>query len=54
MKPPKLKKHKQQKCPECKSTDLFYDDIMGELVCSKCGLVIEEEAVYMGKFGGNQ
>jgi len=30
------------KCPECGSTDLIVDSEMGEYVCSRCGLVIEE------------
>ena len=30
------------KCPECGSPDLVLDSEMGEYVCSRCGLVIEE------------
>jgi len=30
---------KVARCPDCKSTDL--DFVEGELVCKKCGLVIE-------------
>jgi transcription initiation factor TFIIB len=30
------------KCPECGSTDLIVDSEMGEYVCGRCGLVIEE------------
>jgi len=30
------------KCPECGSTNLVIDSEMGEYVCSRCGLVIEE------------
>jgi transcription initiation factor TFIIB len=31
------------RCPECGSTDLIIDSEMGEYVCSRCGLVIEED-----------
>jgi len=30
------------RCPECGSTNLVLDSEMGEYVCSRCGLVIEE------------
>lgn len=30
------------RCPECGSTNLVADSEMGEYVCSRCGLVIEE------------
>jgi len=30
------------RCPECGSTDLIVDSKMGEYVCGRCGLVIEE------------
>ena len=30
------------RCPECGSTNLVLDPEMGEYVCSRCGLVIEE------------
>ena len=30
------------KCPECGSTNLVFDSDMGEYVCGRCGLVIEE------------
>ncbi len=30
------------RCPECGSTNLVVDSGMGEYVCSRCGLVIEE------------
>ncbi|MDH5691201.1 MAG: transcription initiation factor IIB [Candidatus Bathyarchaeota archaeon] len=30
------------RCPECGSTDLIVDSEMGEYVCGRCGLVIEE------------
>jgi transcription initiation factor TFIIB len=31
------------RCPECGSTDLILDSDMGEYVCRRCGLVIEED-----------
>jgi transcription initiation factor TFIIB len=31
------------RCPECGSTDLIIDSDMGEYVCSRCGLVLEED-----------
>jgi transcription initiation factor TFIIB len=31
------------RCPECGSTDLILDSEMGEYVCRRCGLVIEED-----------
>ncbi|MDY6788706.1 MAG: transcription initiation factor IIB [Candidatus Nanohaloarchaea archaeon] len=33
------------KCPECGSTEFSEDEEKGELVCSSCGLVVEEEMV---------
>ena len=30
------------KCPECGSTNLVLDSEMGESVCSRCGLVVED------------
>ncbi|MFH0713153.1 MAG: transcription initiation factor IIB [Candidatus Micrarchaeota archaeon] len=36
------------KCPECKSQSLKKDAERGELVCNKCGLVIEENIVQEG------
>jgi len=30
------------RCPECGSSDLIVDSEMGEYVCGRCGLVIEE------------
>jgi transcription initiation factor TFIIB len=31
------------RCPECGSPDLILDSEMGEYVCSRCGLVVEED-----------
>jgi transcription initiation factor TFIIB len=33
------------KCPECGSTELIEDESRGELVCKKCGCVLEEEFI---------
>jgi len=35
-------------CPKCGSTELILDDKRGELVCAKCGLVIEENEIDHG------
>ena len=37
------------KCPECGSKQITRDDSKGELVCSKCGLILSEDEVDMGK-----
>ena len=36
------------KCPECNSTDLFYDYERAEISCNHCGLVIDEEIIDQG------
>ncbi len=36
---------KKQKCPECKSSDLRYDPSRGEMVCSRCGLVLDSSMI---------
>ena len=36
---------KKQKCPECKSPNLRYDPSRGEMVCSKCGLVLDSSMI---------
>ncbi len=36
------------RCPECKSTNLAYDEARGELVCQECGLVIDEGMIDQG------
>ena len=40
---------KINKCPECKSEDVTRDYSRGEVVCNKCGLVIDEEMVDTGQ-----
>ena len=35
-------------CPVCGSTEFFYDRSRGELVCKKCGYVIEENIIDEG------
>ena len=35
-------------CPECGSTELIGDYERAEVVCSRCGLVIDENLVDMG------
>jgi len=43
-----------KRCPECNSINLTYDEHRGELVCSDCGLVIEEKMVDTGQEGHGQ
>ena len=38
-----------KKCPECGSSNLIYDEQKGELICGKCGLVIEENMIDHGQ-----
>ena len=38
-----------RKCPECGSFNFIEDPTRGELVCSKCGLVMEEEMIDTGQ-----
>ncbi len=35
-------------CPECKGTHIIRDPNRGELICSDCGLVLEEELIDYG------
>ena len=35
----------KQKCPECGCENLTYDPSRGEMVCSKCGLVIDSSMI---------
>jgi len=37
-----------EKCPECNSINLTYDEQRGEVICNDCGLVIEEKMVDTG------
>ncbi len=36
-------------CPECGSHEFIEDQTRGELICAKCGLVIEEELIDVGQ-----
>ena len=38
-----------KKCSECGSTDIFYNKDKGEVICKKCGYVIEEGMVDFGQ-----
>lgn len=44
-----LKKKKKQgekmRCPRCKGTEIEADSARGDLVCTNCGLLLEESAV---------
>jgi ribosomal protein L37AE/L43A len=37
---------KEDHCPECQSTDLFYEEDQRELVCLGCGLVLKGSNYY--------
>jgi len=37
-----------QRCPECNSVNLNYDEEKGEVVCNDCGLILEEKMVDTG------
>jgi len=43
-----------KRCPECNSARLTYDEQKGELICSDCGLVVEEKMVDTGQEGHGQ
>jgi transcription initiation factor TFIIB len=36
------------KCPDCQSLDLRKSAVRGEIVCKKCGLVVEEDLIQEG------
>jgi len=38
-----------KKCPECGSTNIFYNKEKGEIICKDCGYVIEESMVDFGQ-----
>lgn len=38
--------YKIDKCPECESTNLFYEKREKELVCKACGLVLSGQTLY--------
>lgn len=38
-----------RRCPDCGNTNFLEDQQRGELVCSKCGLVMEEEMIDTGQ-----
>lgn len=41
----KIKKQEVTECPECGSHDLYRDSERGEMVCSGCGLVLEDSMI---------
>lgn len=43
-----LKMTNTQRCPECNSTNLTYEEERGELICNDCGLLVEEAMVDTG------
>ena len=42
-------RHKITKCPECGSTNLYYDKERGEIICRDCGFVIDDKMVDLGQ-----
>jgi transcription initiation factor TFIIB len=38
-------KEERKKCPECGSLDIRYDASRGEMVCAKCGLVLDQSVI---------
>jgi len=38
-----------KKCPECGSTNLYYNKQKGEIICRDCGLVIDSKSISLGK-----
>ncbi len=38
-----------KRCPECNSVHLIYDEQRGEIICSNCGLLVEEKMVDTGQ-----
>lgn len=38
----------ERHCPSCGSVDFVMDDCMCELVCRRCGLVIDDEFIQYG------
>ena len=46
----RTKKSMIKKCPECKSINLMIDDRRGEVICKSCGLVLDEDIVWMSAF----
>jgi len=48
-----------KRCPDCQSSNLYYDDQHGEVICNDCGLVVEEKIVdttqeMQGSFDGEE
>ncbi len=48
-----------KKCPDCGSTNIYYDEPRGEVICNNCGLVVEEKIVdtsqeMQGSFDGEE
>jgi len=37
------------KCPECDNIIIFSDHITGDTICSKCGLILDEKLIDLGK-----
>jgi transcription initiation factor TFIIB len=48
VKPKKAVKEKKLKCSDCGSESFSKDESKGELICTKCGLVMEDEEIDLG------
>ncbi len=42
-------RQKIKRCPECGSTNLFFDKERGEIICRDCGFVIDDKLVDFGQ-----
>jgi transcription initiation factor TFIIB len=45
----KAKTKKGLVCPECGGTQFIEDPVRGEMICSNCGLVVQEEMIDVGQ-----
>jgi transcription elongation factor Elf1 len=45
---PRYVKRLQKPCPQCGSYEAVVDNEAGEVVCKKCGLVLNEDADTLG------
>jgi len=41
----KIKRDSKLRCPECGSTEILVDTVRGENICSKCGLILNENMI---------
>ena len=43
-----IERENQNSCPDCNSTDFDYNQSRGEVICKRCGLVIDENVMDLG------